>query len=98
MDDANAPSLLSLPYFGCCAADDAAYLSTRAFVLSEDNPYFFRGARGRRGRRATRRAEHDLVAGNYHAGTNEPRRAGDSVLLQDVEDDARGNRLHARIV
>jgi uncharacterized protein len=43
MDDANAPSLLSLPYFGCCASDDATYLNTRAFVLSEDNPYFFRG-------------------------------------------------------
>src|SRR6266496_3308010 len=46
MDDANAPSLLSLPYFGCCAADDATYLNTRAFVLSEDNPYFFRGRVG----------------------------------------------------
>jgi meiotically up-regulated gene 157 (Mug157) protein len=46
MDDANAPSLLSLPYFGCCAADDPTYLNTRAFVLSEDNPYFFRGRAG----------------------------------------------------
>lgn len=46
MDDANAPSLLSLPYFGCCAADDATYLNTRAFVLSDDNPYFFRGRAG----------------------------------------------------
>jgi len=46
MDDANVPSLLSLPYLGCCAADDATYLNTRAFVLSEDNPYFFRGRAG----------------------------------------------------
>ncbi len=46
MDDANAPSLLSLPYFGCCAPDDVTYLNTRAFVLSEDNPYFFRGRAG----------------------------------------------------
>jgi len=46
IDDANAPSLLSLPYFGSCAADDATYLNTRAFVLSEDNPYFFRGRAG----------------------------------------------------
>jgi len=46
MDDANAPSLLSLPYFGCCAADNVTYLNTRAFVLSEDNPYFFRGRAG----------------------------------------------------
>jgi uncharacterized protein len=46
MDDANVPSLLSLPYLGCCAADDSSYLNTRAFVLSEDNPYFFRGRAG----------------------------------------------------
>lgn len=46
MDDANAPSLLSLPYFGCCTIDDPTYLNTRAFVLSEDNPYFFRGRAG----------------------------------------------------
>lgn len=43
MDDANVPSLLSLPYLGCCAPDDETYLRTRAFVLSEDNPFFFRG-------------------------------------------------------
>src|SRR5882724_10159838 len=35
MADANVPSLLSLPYFGCCAADNVTYLNTRAFVLSE---------------------------------------------------------------
>ncbi len=43
MDDANVPSLLALPYLGCCAADDADYLRTRRLVLSETNPYFFRG-------------------------------------------------------
>lgn len=46
MDDANVPSLLSLPYLGCCSPDDETYKRTRAFVLSEDNPYFFRGAAG----------------------------------------------------
>src|SRR5882724_11680582 len=46
MDDANVPSLLSLPYLGCCASNDPTYLNTRAFVLSEDNPYFFRGRVG----------------------------------------------------
>lgn len=45
-DDANVPSLLSLPYLGCCAADDPLYLRTRAFVLSDDNPYFYRGPAG----------------------------------------------------
>lgn len=43
MDDANVPSLLSLPYLGCCAANDRVYVRTRSFVLSNDNPYFFRG-------------------------------------------------------
>lgn len=45
-DDANVPSLLSLPYLGCCAADDPLYLRTRAFVLSDENPYFYRGPAG----------------------------------------------------
>ncbi len=43
MDDANVPSLLSLPYLGYCSPTDPTYLRTRSFVLSEDNPYFFRG-------------------------------------------------------
>ncbi|WP_141500570.1 glycoside hydrolase family 125 protein [Paenibacillus luteus] len=43
MDDANVPSLLSLPYLGYCSIDDPIYLNTRRFVLSEQNPYFFRG-------------------------------------------------------
>jgi len=43
MDDANVPSLLSLPYLGACRPDDPLYLRTRDFVLSPDNPYFFRG-------------------------------------------------------
>lgn len=46
MDDANIPSLLSLPYLGVCSVDDPLYLRTRAFVLSEHNPYFFRGTAG----------------------------------------------------
>jgi meiotically up-regulated gene 157 (Mug157) protein len=43
MDDANVPSLLSLPYLGCCSEDDPIYRRTRAFILSGSNPYFFRG-------------------------------------------------------
>jgi meiotically up-regulated gene 157 (Mug157) protein len=43
MDDANAPGLLSLPYLGCCRTDDPVYHRTRQFVLSQANPYFFRG-------------------------------------------------------
>ena len=44
MDDANVPSLLALPYLGVCAKDDPAYLRTRAFVLSRENPYYYEGA------------------------------------------------------
>jgi len=43
-DDASLPSLLALPYLGCCALTDAVYQNTRRFMLSEDNPYFHRGA------------------------------------------------------
>lgn len=44
MDDANVPSLLSLPYLGYCAKDDPLYLNTRNFVLSKCNPYYYSGA------------------------------------------------------
>ncbi len=44
MDDANIPSLLSLPYLGAVAGDDPTYLNTRRLVLSEDNPFFFSGS------------------------------------------------------
>ncbi len=44
MDDANVPSLLGLPYLGCCDAADETYRRTRDFVLSPDNPFFFRGS------------------------------------------------------
>ncbi len=46
MDDANAPSLLSLPYLGCISNDDILYSNTRKFLLSDSNPYFFRGKAG----------------------------------------------------
>lgn len=43
MDDANVPSLLSLPYLGYCSKDDEIYQNTRNFILSKDNPFFFEG-------------------------------------------------------
>jgi meiotically up-regulated gene 157 (Mug157) protein len=43
MDDSNVPSLLAMPYLGSCTPADPVYRATRAFVLSDDNPYFFRG-------------------------------------------------------
>lgn len=45
MDDANVPSLLSLPYLEVLPFDDLRYQNTRAFVLSDQNPYFFTGVR-----------------------------------------------------
>ena len=43
MDDANMPSLLSLPLTSDVAVEDPAYQATRAWVLSEANPFFYRG-------------------------------------------------------
>jgi len=44
IDDANIPSLLSLPYLGVCAADDPIYLKTRVHILSAKNQYFHQTA------------------------------------------------------
>jgi meiotically up-regulated gene 157 (Mug157) protein len=46
MDDANVPSLLSLPYIGAINTQDEVYKSTRNLVLSKDNPFFFKGKAG----------------------------------------------------
>lgn len=44
MDDANVPSLLSLPYLGAVAQDDPIYQNTRNYIWSKDNPFFFKGS------------------------------------------------------
>ena len=43
MDDANVPSLLSLPYLGAMKNNDPIYINTRNYILSTDNPFFFKG-------------------------------------------------------
>ncbi len=43
MDDANAPSLLSLPYLCDVPINDSIYQNTRRMIWSTDNPYFFQG-------------------------------------------------------
>lgn len=43
MDDANVPSLLSLGYLNKEILQEKAYQATRNFVLSENNPFFFKG-------------------------------------------------------
>lgn len=43
MDDANVPSLLSIPYFKYADIEDEIYQNTRRYCLSYDNDYYFEG-------------------------------------------------------
>ena len=43
IDDANIPSLLSLPFLEVCKPDYLIYLKTRKRLLSSENPYFYSG-------------------------------------------------------
>ncbi len=44
MDDANMPSLLSLPLTSDITDDDPRYVTTRRWILSPANPFFFEGS------------------------------------------------------
>lgn len=44
MDDANAPGLLSIAYLTGIPLKQPVYRNTRAFSLSDSNPYFFKGS------------------------------------------------------
>jgi len=44
IDDANIPSLLSIPYIEYADMEDEIYQNTRRFLLSKENPYYFEGA------------------------------------------------------
>lgn len=46
MDDANVPSLMSLAYLGAHKKSDKIYKNTRAFLLSDSNPYYLKGIYG----------------------------------------------------
>jgi uncharacterized protein len=46
MDDANVPSLLSLPVLGFMSTSHPVYQATRQFVLSANNPFFYSGREG----------------------------------------------------
>ena len=46
MDDANVPSLLSMPYLDAVKMTDRVYQNTRKLVLSSANPFFFKGTAG----------------------------------------------------
>lgn len=43
MDDANVPSLLSMPYIGYADIDNELYQNTRKFILSKNNPHYYEG-------------------------------------------------------
>ena len=43
MDDANIPNLLAIPDYEYPFADEEVYQNTRRYMLSEANPYFYRG-------------------------------------------------------
>lgn len=43
MDDANVPSLLSLPFLRFCDIDEPLYVSTRNKALSTNNPFYYKG-------------------------------------------------------
>jgi meiotically up-regulated gene 157 (Mug157) protein len=43
MDDANVPSLLSIPYLTGLDPADEVYRNTRRFLVSSSNPYYYRG-------------------------------------------------------
>jgi uncharacterized protein len=43
MDDANIPSLISLPYLGAIDQNDPLYQNTRKLLLSDSNPWYFEG-------------------------------------------------------
>lgn len=45
-DDANVPNLISLPYLGAIDHKNKVYQNTRKLVLSDSNPYFFKGKEG----------------------------------------------------
>ena len=47
IDDANVPSLLSIPYIGYASPDDEIYQNTRRFLLCKENPFYFEGAYAR---------------------------------------------------
>ena len=47
MDDANMPSLLSLPLTSDVSSQDPTYLATRQWVLSKANPFFYQGSHAR---------------------------------------------------
>lgn len=47
MDDANVPSLLSIPWLCYGDKNDQIYQNTRTFILSPSNPYYYEGKKAK---------------------------------------------------
>ncbi len=46
IDDGGSPGLIAIPFLGYGTPDDEVYKNSRRFALSEDNPFFYKGAAG----------------------------------------------------
>jgi uncharacterized protein len=95
MDDANIPSLLSIPYFGYLRSEDSVYRATRAFALSNRNPYYYVGrfARGV-GSPHTPRGNVWPLALVMQALTSRDRREIEQTLQYIAASDVGDHRLH----
>ena len=75
MDDANLPSLLSLPILGFVDREDPVYVNTRKMILSrEGNPYYLEGP-------------HFKGIGGPHVGTSHPWPMSVIVQIMTSDDD-----------
>ncbi|GAB3249093.1 glycoside hydrolase family 125 protein [Kineosporia babensis] len=95
MDDANMPSLLSLPLLSPDVYDPEVYARTRAFVLGPDNPWWFSGtAASGVGSPHTRERRIWPIALSVEGLTSgSPERQRELVALQ-VATDAGTGRIH----
>lgn len=74
MDDANVPSLLSIPDLGFTGIDDSVYQNTRKLVLSQNNPYY-------------REGKHFKGVGGPHIGIHSAWPMSLLVLIRTSDDD-----------
>ena len=98
IDDANVPSLLSLPYLGVCAVDDPTVPAHARVGLERRQSVFLSRQRGGGPRRTALRAWHDLAARDHHPGPDQPQPVRGRHLPADAQGDQRRDRVHARVV
>lgn len=95
LDDANAPSLLSLPCLDAIALGDSIYQSTRSFVLSPANSFFFQGIAGKGvGSAHTGRNQIWPISLIFQALTSQNEEEIGECLLLLIESSAKTGLLH----